>query len=588
MSSTQVYIYMAIAAAVAYGVFLLGFGWQRRTRPHRRLLAVLAAALCIAAPFVALRFGAAEPALHLARSLIGAAAGVSGLALFALLSAPSRGEAPVPGDVPETADGLVKFDIDADGSAVDVAHDTARERDEDNAHTTVRTHIDAATDRGHFDVEDPNSTDGSAERVEISESVDASIEPAVSANLDETESDTTATDDSASTDRGFMDSEFMGNNPEPLELVDDHAGMVGDAFTDTTSIAAELQDQDSLSRELDETEELYMQLRSEADEQVELPDDSPWLDETAQKEMNLDDLSRDDMVAADRTASSLHGEPELIQDADGYRNEFDQDSSTTADVQSSDTVEDAEWLDDDQAVEAPVTIAGGAPHIRSVRSDRDVTDDQPHLQPQSEALSTIEQDDGSVIVDDGETTPRQAFPAHVELDAALLAARRQGDALASQMTELQHEMESEDARSLREKLAVSTRETDAETRVLRAERLVQAEREARIAAEALVDSQRELIDELRLDADRIRTRITSLEAAQAEAEADITRLNETARHAAQLARTAAIARREAQAEIAVEREAKIRQEQATKRAVGIARNAIAALAEREGREPADR
>lgn len=126
--------------------------------------------------------------------------------------------------------------------------------------------------------------------------------------------------------------------------------------------------------------------------------------------------------------------------------------------------------------------------------------------------------------------------------------------------------------------AVSSRDADA---ALRAERMMQVESEARNAAESLVQSQRVLINEMRAEIVRHCERIDFLEARNEEQEQALRRSRFIASRAARLARTAAQARAKAETDVARERAAREAKESATKRAVVIARNAIAALSGRE-------
>ena len=93
---------MAIAATIAFGLFVIGFKRHRKTRPHRYRLAAIAAGLCIASPFLTFGLAQPEPAFHFRLSLFGAVTGVMALALFARLNPPSRRFAPVlPRDLSE-------------------------------------------------------------------------------------------------------------------------------------------------------------------------------------------------------------------------------------------------------------------------------------------------------------------------------------------------------------------------------------------------------------------------------------------------------------------------------------------------------
>ena len=141
--------------------------------------------------------------------------------------------------------------------------------------------------------------------------------------------------------------------------------------------------------------------------------------------------------------------------------------------------------------------------------------------------------------------------------------------------------ESDNTRQHTSELTAASRAAQLESRMLRAERSTTDEREAREAAESLIASQRQLIEELRLDISRYTDKINTLEASQ-RTQLDQTEYKAaTDSHSKLLADAAVEGRRAAEAEAARERLARQKQEAATKRAVAIARNAIEALAERE-------
>lgn len=134
MSSSQIFLIIAIAAALAYIVFIVGFGWQARSRWSRQLLALVAAAICVVAPLLLMRSGIVDPTTLLARSGMVAAAGLSAVALLALLTARSR------------------YDLDAadvaatPNLAIDVDDEQLAPQDQPLADTFASSNADAALD----------------------------------------------------------------------------------------------------------------------------------------------------------------------------------------------------------------------------------------------------------------------------------------------------------------------------------------------------------------------------------------------------------------------------------------------------------
>lgn len=418
MVPTETHLWLLAIAVFAFALILIGFRWQARSTGSRTRIAGLAALACIAAPFIATRFGATDGQPELQRSLLIAAIGVFAVSLYALLSSNAHRAKRRPGSLSDGSRSLEPFAIDADGytSAAPARAETTKPSDGSDAEG-LQALDDAIVDAGQ-------------DRHES--------EPAVSPPSHEL-----ATAD-----------------------VGDRRGVDVDVGS---SVAANA---DDAALDLPETQQLFRALRDDA-AVVDLPDDQPWL--------------RADAPTA------------LPQGTEG-----------------------GQWLPAD---EEPVA---------------------EHPTPTTEA---------ELVTD--------ASPAEEDSTSAAAGGEPDGDereaALAQQM------------------LSRSVEATETSRRLIRAERLVDTEREARLTAERLAESQRGLIEDLQEDVARWQARAEALDADQATRDEAVERASEMARTAARVAREAAEVRRDLERQLASEREALARQQRATDRAVAIARNAIAAL-----------
>lgn len=305
---------------------------------------------------------------------------------------------------------------------------------------------------------------------------------------------------------------------------------------------------DTEKLDLSDTEQLFAEIRQQKST-VTLPDE----DELRQAK----DASKMD---------ELDFDSELIQDADKRVPESNKVSV------SQDIIEEAEVVDlDDTSLDFGNQLTGEYAH--------------PADSPETTHTASVQAATSNTKPAYTAPTANNEVEVPATLEAAIVAAKVNALSLQSQVSNLETSISELD--ELRDSTIDATLETAAiraehsEAMLRQKDELLRSENEARAAAESVIEAQNALIERAKQDQSVVNAMLNKERLRLQELQIEVERSRKMARHAAQLARKAALAQ-QASKDIALrEQTARLKSQESTRKAVTIARNAISALAAEE-------
>ena len=501
-------------------------------------LALLAGIIVAASPLSRFWRSSADMLELLTQSLLVAAIGLLALLLFALLRRPKRRATRESGKqqnkelLPAVAGVASLAPIVIDAERRDHTSIETNQADELNAHSSSVT----------VDKSKPTNTEASisvAEELHIADVAD-DLKSADAVNVAENLNNSDAVNelqmpDALDVQEGLngthVDTAKEGLNLQNSVNMSDTLNLVEHELPDIQNSAFSMEtDEQQEEFDLSDTEEIYSQLREQRTE-IELPDVNDW---TA-------DISTDDDIILDENLLLKDDLPNI---------EATNANSDTSVIRLSaleqEQIEDAEMIEVDDDTQD-----------QSLQFESDLTGD--YARP----MASIQ-----------EATPDT-------LNEALLLAKQSATELHQQVEELESGLAQLGA------MQTSISEEQTANQTLQAEsnkekdKLIDAEDKARNAAEAVIAVQSHLIEKSKKQHEVINTLLHQERLRFAAQQAEVERTREIARKATNLARKAANAQIAIKEVARREQAARVKSQEAMRKAVLIARNAISALAKEE-------